>query len=247
MNKKMLAILIAGLTLLSVSLAGCSKDADDETGTETGTGSEITTGTASDVVTNTPYESGNQDDPGTSPSEVVTSAPKEDETLEEDPTFTDVDKQVYVYKAQINIRSKTNLGESSICGYAAEGDLLTVTGESQKWYRIKYGEQTCYISKSVACDKALIDAFTAVDNETATISGNVYVRTAPLSDTDSTKDNDQTILKKGETVTLTGVTDKWARISYNGQTRYISLDCVTRAASSETAPETETPTEAQSE
>lgn len=242
MNTKMLALLIAGLTLLSVSLAGCSDSTDTETGTDTGVASNIGTGTA----TNNPYESGNPDDPGTSPIEPVPTQPKEDETLEPSPVFTDVTKTAYVYKENINIRSATSLGDN-VCGNAVEGDLLEVTGESKEWYRIKVGDQTCYITKNVACDKALIDDFTAV-SETATVNvASVYIRTAPLADNDSTKDNSKTTLAKGTVVTLTGVNQNWARISYEGKTRYVALNCISRtAATTESSTEVETPTEAAS-
>ena len=117
-----------------------------------------------------------------------TAAPVE-ETLEANPTFSDISMTLYVYVANGNIRSKTEtvLTEGAICGYVKEGDTLAATGESKEWYRVLYNEKTCYVRKSIVCDNALIDAFQDVRDE-VTISQNVNVRSMPKAIKSSAND-----------------------------------------------------------
>ena len=152
MNKKILATLVAGLAL--VSAVGCAKTPG---GTETGTTSTYPTGPNYSVEPATLPQG---------PSGDSTAAPVE-ETLEANPTFSDISMTLYVYVANGNIRSKTEtvLTEGAICGYVKEGDTLAATGESKEWYRVLYNEKTCYVRKSIVCDNALIDAFQDVRDE----------------------------------------------------------------------------------
>lgn len=235
MNKKVLAVLIAGLALASA--VGCSKAQSDK---------DATTATPTLPInpnyTIEPYST------AATPSGNTTT--RVEETLEVDPTFSDINMTLYVYVANGNIRSKTetNLTEGAICGYVQEGDTLAATGESKEWYRVLYNKKTCYVRKSIVCDKALIDAFKEV-REDITVSENVYVRSLPQ--VIKTSGNDLSIrgaLKKGTKVTRTGVGDGWSRVLYTytytnkdgkqvteEREYYISSDCITTETATTTA------------
>lgn len=228
MNKKILATLVAGLAL--VSAVGCAKTPG---GTETGATSTYPTGPNYSVEPATLPQG---------PSGDSTAAPVE-ETLEANPTFSDISMTLYVYVANGNIRSKTEtvLTEGAICGYVKEGDTLAATGESKEWYRVLYNEKTCYVRKSIVCDNALIDAFQDVRDE-VTISQNVNVRSMPKAIKSSANDlSIRGTLLKGTKVTRTGIGDGWSRVLFSytytkdgakvteDREYYISNECIAEA------------------
>lgn len=240
---KVLALLVAGLTLLSA--VGCSKSGD--------AGSE----SQSSSHWNDPYYSG---EPATSPSNpgdgTNQTQPVEQETLEPAPEFAEVNMTLYVFVANGNVRSKTEtvLSEAAICGYVREGDTLKATGESREWYRVLYNGKTCYVRKSIVCDNALITAFTEVREEIE-ISENVYVRSLPKVVSDSLSIRGS--LKKGAKVTRTGKGDGWSRIEYTytytgsdgkevseKRAYYISNDCISSTVTPDTATEASSTTKA---
>lgn len=166
-----------------------------------------------------------------------------EETLEANPTFSDISMTLYVYVANGNIRSKTEtvLTEGAICGYVKEGDTLAATGESKEWYRVLYNEKTCYVRKSIVCDNALIDAFQDVRDE-VTISQNVNVRSMPKAIKSSANDlSIRGTLLKGTKVTRTGIGDGWSRVLFSytytkdgtkvteDREYYISNECIAEA------------------
>jgi hypothetical protein len=232
MNKRVLAVLFAGLVLASA--VACTK-----------VPSETVTETVGETVPNNPnyvIDASTTADKGS-----VATSSVSDETLEADPVFSDVSMTLYVYVANGNIRSKTEtaLTDAAICGYVQEGDTLAATGESMEWYRVLYNEKTCYIRKSIVCDNALIDAFTDV-KEQITVSSNVNVRSLPkVIETSGTDLSIRGTLKKGTTVTRTGVGKNWSRILYSytytdkdgksvteDREYYISNDCIADTATS---------------
>lgn len=244
MNKKVLAVLVATLALLSA--VGCSSSDADE---ETGSGSESQTtynnglfdpsaGTTDDTASPaTPIVT-----PGATSTSGITNpgynTPEEDETLEQDPVFTECSLTLRVIARKAAIRSNTVIASSTYAAYAVEGDTLKAIGESKMWYKIQYGEKTYYISKNVVCDADLYAGFTDV-NETVEISANVYVRSMPQAakDTYSLRGT----LTKGTKVTRTGVSSTgWSRIKYTivdektgeniEKEYYISSDCIAEAS-----------------
>ncbi|MBE6584959.1 MAG: hypothetical protein E7645_00360 [Ruminococcaceae bacterium] len=201
MKKKLLIVLCAAL--LVVSAAACSGGSESESTNEgvqipVGTGNEnVVTDTNGEIVTIVPD---------------ATDAPGEDNISEENPTFTDINKTLYVWVANATIRTETKLGEDYAVAWTTEGTQLTATGESEKWYRITYEGETRYIAKTVAGDYALIAGMTPVDNEEIEISADVNVRTFP-----STDGGDLTIrggLTKGTKVTRVAKGETWSCILF---------------------------------
>ena len=204
MKKTLLAALLAGLLIISATACGGSKEGD-ETGNNTDVIIPMGTG---EVIVGT-------DDEGnivTTPVENNTQAPVEDNISESNPTFTEVKKTVYVWVATATIRTQTVIDSENAVAWPVEGTTLTVTGESDNWYRITYEGDTRYIAKTVAGDYAAIQGMTAVDNEEIEISADVNVRTYP-----STEGGDLTIrggLKKGDKVTRVAKGETWSCILF---------------------------------
>lgn len=203
MNKKLLALLLAGL-LVAAMTACTDKNPNDET-----TGSQ---GNPEDsyIVIGTD-ENGNDvtDIPNQEP---VTDAFDPSET---NPTFVDVTKKVVVFAGVATVRTSTVLAENNAVGWPSEGKLLDVTGESENWYRILYTvdgeEKECYIAKTVAADAAALDGYTDVEEEVIITVDAVNVRSYPsASSTLSVRGS----LKKDTKVTRVAVGENWSRILY---------------------------------
>ncbi len=246
MNKKLLVILCAGLLLISA--VACSNDTPKETETDAATG----TGPVESYINIGTDESGNT---VTSPVGPDTAAPAETEfdPTEQNPTFTDAQKDIVVITAVATVRSSTQVNDATGIGWPKEGTVLTITGESENWYRIKYNGEDAYIAKSVVDDASALEGFTPVENEQITIAsgfegGAVNVRSYPSTASDKSI---RGTLKDGATVTRVAVGEKWSIILFEvvSETEtdaegnaakvqkkyYISNDCIlSETADSET-------------
>ena len=200
MKKKILVLTLAAMLVLSAAACGES-EGENETGTGT-PGIPVGTG---DVATG---ELGT----GNSTSDEETAAPVIDIT-EEEPTFTEINKKVYVWYNSAFVRSSTKMADDNKIGSYSEGDIVTVTGESENWYRVKYEDKDAYIAKSVAGDYDVIEKMTAVDNEEVEVTADsLRVRSYP-----STEGGDYTVrgsLVKGDKVTRVAKGESWSCILY---------------------------------
>ena len=155
--KKIFALLLAGL--LVASFTACQNtpaNTDESSNTDSnGTGDYIVIGTD------------NEGNPVTEPNNPSTET--EYDPSEANPTFTDVTMKVVVFASVATVRTSTVLADNNAVGWPSEGRVLDVTGESENWYRIEYpveGEtQVCYIAKTVAADAAVLENFTACEEE----------------------------------------------------------------------------------
>lgn len=201
MNKKLLALLLAGL--LVAATTACTKP--DE-GNETGDNTNDTEGNY--IVIGTDAE-------GNDITEIPTTQPENPGIDEPNPTFVDVTKKVVVFSAVATVRTSTVLADNNAVGWPSEGRELDVTGESENWYRINYtvdGEtKTCYIAKTVAADAAALEGFTAVEEEVEITVEAVNVRSYPST---ASELSIRGSLKKGAKVTRVGVSENWSRIFY---------------------------------
>ena len=204
MNKKLFALLLAGLLVASVT--ACSKDGDGET--------------TADANANTPEDSYivvGTDEQGSDVTDVITTttAPGTDafDPTETNPTFTDVTKKVVILAEVAKVRTTTVLIDNNVVGWPKEGKLLDVTGESENWYRITYTvndkEETCYIAKTVAADVSVLDGFKEVaEEEVEVIADSLNVRSYPSADHSYAV---RGTLKKGDKVTRVAVSEGWSR------------------------------------
>ncbi len=196
MNKKLLALLVAGLVL--VSAVACTENPDNP---ETLPPPE--SGESESYIVIGTDESGN---------DVTTPVvPETDKPIEVNPTFADKTLKVVVIANRGTIRNAPDLSEESKVAWPAEGTELNVTGESVDWYRISYGENTCYITKAIVADAAGLEGFTAVENETVTVVGDVNVRSYPSADSDYSIRGS---LKSGTTATRVAVGETWSKILF---------------------------------
>jgi SH3-like domain-containing protein len=203
MNKKLFALLLAGL--LVASMTACNNTNPNDDTTESG---------------NTPEDSYiviGTDENGNDVTEIPSKEPETEafDPSETNPTFVDVTKKVVVFAGVATVRTSTVLAENNAVGWPSEGKLLDVTGESENWYRITYpvdGEnKECYIAKTVAADASALDGFTAVEEEVEITVDAVNVRSYPsAASTLSVRGS----LKKGTKVTRVAVSENWSRILF---------------------------------
>ena len=204
MNKKLLALLLVGL--LVVGFAACNKTPD----------------TPEESSKNDPESTGDYivigtDDQGNEVTEPVTSGSDETEfdPTEANPTFVDVTKKIVVFASRATVRTSTVLADNNAVGWPSEGRILDATGESDNWYRIEYsveGEtQVCYIAKTVAADAAVLDGFTACEEEVEVTVDALNVRSYPSA---ASNLSIRGSLKKGTKVTRVAVSENWSRIVY---------------------------------
>lgn len=239
MKKNIIAVLFAGLLLLSVT--ACAPINGTITDTE-----------GSDTSYN-PFPS-QQTTAATTPGEPGTSAYVEpatdaaDTVSEPNATFTDVNKKVIVFTAVATVRSSSVIADNNGVGWPKEGTEFDVNGESANWYRLTYAGKTAYIAKTVVCDASLLDGFKSV-NDTVEISDNVNVRSVPSA---ASANSIRGVLKKGTKVARIGVSDKWSIILYEvvsetetditgryvteNKHYYVSNDCLVDPSAATKAP-----------
>ena len=204
MNKKLLALLLVGL--LVVSFAACNKDPGK------------TEETSKNDDTTLDYIVVGTDEDGSEVTEPVTTGSTEPEfdPSETNPTFVNVEKKVIIFTNSACIRTATVLADNNIVAWPSEGKILDVTGESENWYRIDYtvnGEtQTCYIAKTVAADAAVLDTFKAIEAEEVVVTADALnVRSYPSADSNLSIRGS---LVKDTKVTRVATNDNWSRILY---------------------------------
>jgi hypothetical protein len=203
MNKKLLALLLAGL--LVASMAACTPNKPNDDTTDSG---------------NTPEDSYiviGTDENGNDVTEIPSKEPETDpfDPSETNPTFVDVTKKVVVFASVATVRTSTVLADNNAVGWPSEGKLLDVTGESENWYRITYSvdgeDKECYIAKTVAADASALDGYTDVEEEVEIIVDAVNVRSYPSTASNLSVRGS---LKKGAKVTRVAVSEKWSRIFF---------------------------------
>ena len=247
MNKKLFALLLAGL--LVASITACNNNPGN---------TEDTSGNTND--TNDQYIVIGTDEQGNDITEAITQTPADTsfDPTETNPTFVDVTKKIVVFAGVATVRTDTTLAENNAVGWPSEGRILDVTGESDNWYRINYtvdGEtKECYIAKTVAADASVLDGFTAVEEEEVEIIVDaVNVRSYPSA---ASSNSIRGSLKKGAKVTRVAVSENWSRIIYEvvsetetdaeGNAKveikqyYISNDCLKAPEAATEAPAEET-------
>ena len=252
MNKKLFALILAGL--LVASMAACNNNQG---------GNDDTSGDNADTKDN--YIVVGTDEQGNDITEAITNEPVVDpgfDPSETNPTFTDVSQKIVVFAGVATVRTSTVVADNNAVGWPSEGRELDATGESENWYRIDYtvdGEtQTCYIAKTVAADASALDAFTTVEEEEVEIIVEaVNIRSYPsTASTNSIRGS----LAKGAKVTRVAVSENWSRILFEvvsetetdaeGNAKveikqyYISNDCIKAPEAATTEAPAEETTEA---
>ena len=248
MNKKLIALLLAGLLVASFTACKDNQGGTDDT-------------SADNTDTKDNYIVIGTDEAGNDITEAITNEPVADpgfDPTETDPVFTDVTKKIVVFASVATVRTSTVLADNNAVGWPSEGRLLDVTGESENWYRITYTvdgeEKECFIAKTVAADADVLDAFTTVEEEEVEITVEaVNVRSYPSA---ASSNSIRGSLKKGTKVTRVAVSENWSRIIYEvvSETEtdaegnpvveikqyYVSNDCIKAPEAATEAPAEET-------
>ena len=248
MNKKLIALLLAGLLVASFTACNDNQGGTDDT-------------SADNTDTKDNYIVIGTDEAGNDITEAITNEPVADpgfDPTETDPVFTDVTKKIVVFASVATVRTSTVLADNNAVGWPSEGRLLDVTGESENWYRITYTvdgeEKECFIAKTVAADANVLDAFTTVEEEEVEITVEaVNVRSYPSA---ASSNSIRGSLKKGTKVTRVAVSENWSRIIYEvvSETEtdaegnpvveikqyYVSNDCIKAPEAATEAPAEET-------
>jgi len=223
--KKTLALLLAGLLLVSVTACGGDENTNDpqETGNDISTGE---TGLAFEGTGAVTGEAITWEEITDEQGNIVT--PPADGSIENlneaSPEFEEKEMTLIVWvDVGAIVRADTSI-DSKELGKLAYGTEVAAIAESEKWYQITYKDadgqpyEKAYLSKAVAGDKAVIDAFQELDKPVIVeLTGGVNVRTYPKAvkfGSFSPDYNKIGSLEAGEKVTCVAVGENWIRILY---------------------------------
>ena len=186
MNKKILALAAAAVLLLcTVACADTTTDEPKET---------LGQPTFDETTAETTVGNGQNNTENTTPDEI-------------NPVFVEKSLKVVVLTPGANVRSAPNMITSTIVAQPAENDELTVTGESEQWYRIVYDEEVRYIKKSIVAPASGLEGFTAT-SDTVVLSTNANIRSYPLVDPYTARIS----LPAGTKLERVAVGSEWSRV-----------------------------------
>ena len=129
------------------------------------------------------------------------------------------EKSATVYAtADLNVRAQNNESAAVLGGIAAGGTIAQTGYTSDGWIQIDYQGTTAYVSADYVSEKKPVIVKSMSGTMYATTE--VYVRNAAGTDGAILGS-----LNIGNTVSVSGYTNNnWIRITYNGQTAYVSSD-----------------------
>ncbi|MBE6694802.1 MAG: hypothetical protein E7589_08560 [Ruminococcaceae bacterium] len=226
MKKRLFALILAGLLLLTAT--ACSG----------GEGDETTTGDSNPIVQTNPIVNVT-DDNGNPVTDDNGNPVTEQQGGEEvdDSEFESFSGTIYVGMGA-NIRKEPSVDSKKV-GSADAGDTFKATAQNGDWYKITVDGETCYITKQAAIDKAVMDSFEEIDDEvvvTAEVSLNLRVLPSSKAKLITSVSN-STKLKR------LAVGDGWSLVLYtdkNGKTTecYLSNKYIKSLSESATTAET---------
>ncbi len=204
--KKLLAVFLALMMILSVSLMACSdkkenENNEDENENEFVPSNKDTTGTTA---------ANEEEDPDTNKAPVTN-------------TWVDESGTVYVRADGVNIRA-SNKTNATIIGRANFGDALQYEGFNDQWYKIKFNGTTAYISAAFVIgnqntvtfeEHATLKEGTAIkvaEGKTCNLRSDPAVANSTLKgsiDASKTANGELTIVKINKTGT-------WAEVRFKG-------------------------------
>lgn len=129
--------------------------------------------------------------------------------------------------SEVNIRAKPSI-KATILGTTVNGETFEIKGKTGHWYKIIYKGDIGYIHQNHFKASSYTPPSPPVGpGETGYISNcrvSVNVRAAA-----SSKSKKLGELKRGEKVTVTGISGNWSRISYKGDVAYVFTKYVSAA------------------
>ena len=138
----------------------------------------------------------------------------------------------------VRLRSGPSTSHSILTAFDT-GATLNVTGESGDWYKVDYNGTEGYVYKTYlslggSADSSASDGVTAMSDTSATVISAVHFRKGP-----DTSYSSMQVLSAGTGVTITGETEKWYRVSYDGSEGYIFKTYLTTGAYSASSSSSE--------
>ena len=120
-----------------------------------------------------------------------------------------------VTASALNMRSEPSTS-SSVVTCLPRGTVVVLTGSSGNWYQVAYKGSTGYMSRDYLDVSSSADASLGE----GTVTGNlVNIRSGP-----STSSSVLGSRNRGDTLSVTGVSNNWYKVSLNGSTGYIRSD-----------------------
>ena len=169
----------------------------------------------------------------TSPIATVSPTPSPTPTPEPTPTptptpsptptpipVTDCERQKgYISGNGINFRSEPST-DSAILRELSRGVTLTITGEAEGWYRVEIDGETGFISAEFVGKGDVPLSYTV--KKLTRHNGCINATKVNMRDEPSTKGNVIQKLSIFTHLTITGETDDWYRVEYEGTTGYVT-------------------------
>ena len=124
----------------------------------------------------------------------------------------------------VRMRSGPSTGYS-ILGTYNSGVKMTITGQSGDWYAVDHNGTSGYVYKQYLSQSGVTAHVTDMAATSARTTAGVNLREGP-----STAYTSKQVLPAGTSVTLTGKSGQWYRVSYGSVSGYIYQDYVTTGA-----------------
>ena len=156
-------------------------------------------------------------DPGSPVTVTIPDLSSYKESKADKPVVQITEKSATVYAtADLNVRAQNNVSAAVLGGIAAGGTITQTGYTSDGWIQIDYQGTTAYVSADYVSEKKPVIVKSMSGTMYATTE--VYVRNAAGTDGAILGS-----LSTGNTVSVSGYTNNnWIRITYNGQTGYVS-------------------------
>lgn len=153
------------------------------------------------------------------------------------PSNSSSSKKVYVTASSLNVRSGPSTNYN-VVGSLKEGAAVTTYGSTDGWYKIKYNGKTAYISAKYTSSKASSGSSNSSSNSSSSSSNKVNYNvkiTASALNVRSGPSTDYGVkgtLHEGDVVKASALKDGWYKISFSGETGYISSKYAVKTSAS---------------
>ena len=208
--KKLLAVFLALMMVLSVSLMACKKDDNVNDDAEVEDDDEfIVNKNKKDTDTAKADDSENEgadtSNGGVSTAWVTSSG------------------TIFLRADNVAIRRATTSNQEDIIATKNMGESFTYEAYNNSWYKITYGEQTAYVAKALATinqsDVTFVAHATIAEGTKLHLTGDMYLRTAPAVSEQTSVGVITPAIAEAGSLTLISVngTNSWVKVHFTGK------------------------------
>ena len=129
----------------------------------------------------------------------------------------------------VRMRSGPGTGYG-ILGTYNSGTKMTITGEDGDWYKVSYNGISGYVYKQYLSQSGVTAEVTPMESTSAVTTVGVNLREGP-----STAYESKMLLPAGVSVTISGKSGQWYKVSYNGVSGFVYQDYLSTNVSSNSA------------